>query len=300
MKMEKRLLKLSAVGGLFFAVLGLAWGLGLNSEMLFFDGLYSLISLLLSLLAIFICSYMDKNDKINFPFGKETLRPIVVIIKSTVLILMCSISLINSLKTIFLGGNSIEISFAILYTIISIIGWGSIYLYMYVSSKKINSDILKAESNQWLMDGLISLGVFIGFILVLILKRTSLSFLCNYIDPLMVIISSSLFLKFPITSLCNSFKEVIRGKASDDIYDQITKVVKDIENEYSISESVTRVSKIGNMLRIEIDFILSKHSKIDTIEEMDKIRDRVEYSTNTINLKKWLNISFTRNRKWAV
>ena len=66
MKMEKRLLKLSAVGGLFFAVLGLAWGLGLNSEMLFFDGLYSLISLLLSLLAIFICSYMDKNDKINF------------------------------------------------------------------------------------------------------------------------------------------------------------------------------------------------------------------------------------------
>ena len=171
---------------------------------------------------------------------------------------------------------------------------------MYISSKKLNSDILKAESNQWLMDGLISLGVFIGFILVLILKRTSLSFLCNYVDPLMVIISSSFFLKFPLTSMCNSFNEVIQGKASDDIYDQITKVVKDIENEYGISESVTRVSKVGNMLRIEIDFILSKHSKINTIEEMDKIRDKVDYSTNSINLKKWLNISFTKNRKWAV
>lgn len=300
MKIEKRLLKLSAAGGLFFAVLGLAWGIGLNSEMLFFDGLYSLVSLLLSVITIFICSYMDKKDRINFPFGKESLRPIVVIIKSIVLVLMCLISLFNSLKTILIGGNSIDISFAIIYTIISIIGCGSIYIYMYISSKKLNSDILKAESNQWLMDGLISLGVFIGFILVLILKRTSLSFLCNYVDPLMVIISSSFFLKFPLASMCNSFNEVIQGKASDDIYDQITKIVKDIENEYGISESVTRVSKVGNMLRIEIDFILSKHSKINTIEEMDQIRDKVDYSTNSINLKKWLNISFTKNRKWAV
>lgn len=300
MKTEKRLLKMSAAGGLFFAFLGLAWGIGLNSEMLFFDGIYSLISLLLSLLAILLCSYMDKNDKINFPFGKETLRPIVVTIKSIILILMCLISLINSLKTILLGGNTIEINFAIIYTIISIIGCGSIYLYMCISSKKLNSDILKAESNQWLMDGLISFGVLIGFILVIVLKKTSLNFLCNYIDPMMVIVSSSIFLKFPITSLRKSFKEVIQGRASDEIYEQITKVVKDIENEYNISESITRVSKIGNMLRIEIDFILSKHSKINTIEEMDKIRSIVDYSTNTIKLNKWLNISFTRNRKWAV
>ena len=54
--------------GLFFAVLGVAWGVIIDSSMIIFDGLYSLISLFLSVLAICITRYINKNDfeKISF------------------------------------------------------------------------------------------------------------------------------------------------------------------------------------------------------------------------------------------
>lgn len=300
MKKENMLLKLSALGGLFFALLGLGWGVAIDSEMIIFDGLYSLISLFLSLIAIKVCSFMDKSDKINFPFGKENLNPILIIIKSIVLIIMCSISLFNSFKTLISGGNPVNTSFAIIYTIVSIVGCGSIYIYMKIASKKFNSDILKVESMQWLMDGLISLGVFIGFIIVIIIENTFLNYLSNYIDPLMVIITSIIFLKLPFKSLIQAFKELILVKANDDINNHINEVVKNIETEYNFEDSIVRVSKTGNSIRIEIDFIFNNSSKLKSLDEMDKIRELIFKHTNNIKYNKWLNISFTGNREWVI
>ena len=73
MKSEKNMLALSAIGALFFAVLGVAWGIIIDSSMIIFDGLYSLISLFLSVLAICVTRYINKSDFEKFPFGKWVL-----------------------------------------------------------------------------------------------------------------------------------------------------------------------------------------------------------------------------------
>ncbi len=296
MKNENQLLKLSALGGLFFTSLGIGWGLVIDSEMIRFDGIYSLISLLLSMMAIYICSFIAKKDKINFPFGKEMLSPIVIIIKSIVLIIMCSISLLNSLKTMVSGGNSVDASFAITYTIVSIIGCSVIYLYMKRAGKKLNSDILRVESSQWLMDTSIS----IGFIMIIIIGNTRLSYLSRYVDSLMVMISSIIFLRVPLATFIKAFKELILVKANDEINDCINKVVRNIENEYKFEESITRVSKTGNSLRIEIDFIFNKNSNMKELKEMDVVRERINDLIQHIKYDKWLNVSFTGNKKWIV
>ena len=72
MKTEKNVLMLSAAGGLFFAVLGLAWGIIIQSSRIMFDGLYSLVSLFISILAIWISNFIQKKDFEKFPFGKGT------------------------------------------------------------------------------------------------------------------------------------------------------------------------------------------------------------------------------------
>ncbi|MEG0306513.1 MAG: cation diffusion facilitator family transporter [Clostridium sp.] len=300
MKTESKLLKLSALGGLFFALIGIGWGLFIDSEMIRFDGIYSLISLFLSMMSIYICGFMEKKDKINFPFGKETLGPIVVAFKSIALIVMCLISLSNSFQTILVGGNPVDTGFAIVYTVISIIGCTGVYLYMKKTGKKLNSDILKAESSQWLMDTLISVGVFIGFIIVLAIENTSISYLSKYVDPVMVIITSLIFLKVPITTLIKSFKEIILVKANDEINDDINKIVKSIEREYNFEDSITRVSKTGTSLRIEIDFVFNDKTKMEDLKEMDAVREKIDKRTKHIEYDKWLNVSFTGNRKWVV
>lgn len=300
MKAESKMLRYSAIGGLFFAILGIAWGWAIQSEMIKFDGLYSLVSLGLALFAIIAANFINKKDFKKYPFGKYNLEPIIVIIKSIVLLVMCSISMISAIKQVFNGGNSVEEGFALSYALVSSIGCTGIYLYIRKLSKNLNSEIVKAESNQWLMDSMLSVAVLLGFLISILFKHMGFDYLSKYIDPGMVILSSSIFLKMPITSIMESFKELIYSSANDDINFDINNLVKEIEEEYRLEESVARVAKVGRELRIEIDFIVSNDSKIKSIDDMDKVREFIDKNTNHFDLKKWLNISFTKNKKWAI
>lgn len=300
MKSEKNTLMLSASGALFFAVLGVVWGIVIDSSMIVFDGLYSLISLFLSILAIFITGYISKNDFEKFPFGKRVLEPITVAFNSIVLTVMCSITFINSAKEILTGGKAVDAELALGYSIISILGCLIVYRTLARNNKKICSDIIKAESNQWLMDTLVSVAVLVGFLICTILDKTSLAYLSKYIDPLMVVITSAIFIRVPITTLIKSFKEILNRNADKDINDEIYTIVKDVEKEYNFEDSITRVSKIGKELRIEIDFVFNEQSKLNKLEEMDKVREYVYRSMSNIQLDKWLNVNFTGDKKWAI
>ena len=268
--------------------------------MISFDGLYSLISLGLALFALIATNFINKKDFKNYPFGKSTLEPIIVIIKSIVLLIMCLISLFSAITQVLNGGNNVEEGFALGYALISSVGCTWVYLYMKKSSKNINSEIVNAESNQWLMDAMLSVGVLVGFVISIFLKHIGLATLSKYVDPGMVILSSSIFLKMPITSTIESFKELINSTADDEINGDIKNLVKEIEMEYELEDSVARVAKVGRELRIEIDFIVSNNSKIKSVEDMDKVREFIDNNTNHFDLKKWLNISFTKNKKWAI
>ena len=300
MKLENKILKLSVIGALFFALFGIAWGWEIKSDMIIFDGLYSFISVVLSMLSLYINNYMAKRDFEKFPFGKHILEPIVISIKSLIIAIMCSYSLIEAIKTLMNGGNSLEFGLALIYSIVSVLGCGIISFYMKEQEKKINSELIKAECTQWFMDTALSTAVLVGFIIAMVLARTKLKSLNPYIDPFMTIVVSLVCIRIPIKTFIESFKEVICVKANDEINDDIYVLVKGIEEEYNFEESITRVSKVGRELRIEIDFVYNKDSKLKTLDQMDNVREEINDAIKHIDYNKWLNVSFTGNKKWAV
>lgn len=267
--------------------------------MITFDGLYSFVSLGLALLAICVTNFINKNDFKKYPFGKAMLEPILVIIKSLVLLITCIINMFSSMKEILNGGNDVSAEFALGYALISSIGCTIVYMYMRRASKNLNSEIVNVESNQWFMDAMLSVGVLVGFLVSIALKFIGLESLASYVDPAMVILSSTIFLKMPISSVIEAFKEITNSKADDDINDDIDILIKKIQEEYKL-DSVTRVAKVGSELRIEIDFIVLKDSTIKSIDDMDKLREIIDRNTNHFDMKKWMNISFTKNKKWAI
>ena len=300
MKLENRILKISVVGALFFALFGIAWGWAIDSDMIIFDGLYSFISVILSMLSLYINNYMAKRDFEKFPFGKHILEPIVISIKSLIIAIMCLYSLVGAIKTIASGGNNLEISLVLIYSIVSVIGCGAISFYMKIKEKKLSSELIKAESTQWFMDTALSTAVLVAFLIAMLLENTKLNFLNSYVDPFMTLIVSILCIRIPIRSFIESFKEVICVKADDEINDDIYVLVKEIEEEYNFEESITRVSKVGRELRIEIDFIYNKDSKLKTLDQMDNVREEINDAIKHIDYKKWLNVYFTGNKKWAI
>ncbi len=300
MKSEKNMLAFSAAGGLFFAVLGIVWGAAVRSDMIMFDGLYSLISLFLSILALYISNYIKKSDFDKFPFGKGVLEPIMVAFQSIVLIIMCLVTLVDGVKELIAGGNNVDAGLALMYSLISTVGCGLSYYILNKSGRKISSEIVNSESNQWLMDTILSAAVLVGFLIVAIISKTQYIFLTKYIDSIMVIASSLFFIKVPIKTLNKCFGEIINRNADKDINDKIYTIVKDIEEEYKFEDSITRVSKVGRELRIEIDFVFNEESRLKELEEMDKVREEVYTGIKSIKLNKWLNVNFTADRKWAV
>ena len=300
METESYLLKISTLGTLFFAVLGIAWGWTVKSEMILFDGMYSLGGVILSLLALIGSIYINKKDYENYPFGKRMIEPLIVIIKSLAIFIMCIYSLTGSIKELITGGNEVQYGYALIYALISTLGCGIAYFFLKKKGKAINSSLVNIESSQWLMDTLLSLGVLVGFLIANILQHTEFIWFNKYLDPLMVIICSSVFIKMPIKSFSDGLKEILEFKADDSITLEIDKLVEGIEREYNFEDTITRVSKTGNDLRIEIDFIYNEESNIKVLDEMDSLREKIFNSLSHINYEKWLNVSFTKDKKWAI
>ena len=300
MKLENKILKISMVGALFFALFGIAWGWTAQSEMIIFDGLYSFISLALTMLSLYINNFIAKKELDKYPFGKYILEPLVISLKSLIIGGMCLYSLIGAIQDIVNGGNSVEYGSALIYSIVSVIGCGGVYIFMKKKGDKISSELIKVEASQWLMDTLLSIGVLVGFVIAMILRNTRFSGLNVYIDPMMVIMVSVVFIKMPVQSFINAFKEILCVKADDEINDDIYLIVKEIEKEYKFEDSISRVSKIGGELRIEIDFIYNEESKLKDLDQMDCVREKVYDAIKHINYNKWLNVSFTGDKKWAI
>lgn len=300
METESYLLKISTLGTLFFAVLGIAWGWTVKSEMILFDGMYSLGGVILSLLALMGSIYINKKDYEKYPFGKKMIEPLIVIIKSLAIFIMCIYSLTGSIKDLINGGNEVQYGYALIYALISTLGCGIAYFFLKKKGKAINSSLVNIESSQWLMDTLLSMGVLVGFLIANIIKHTEFIWFNKYLDPLMVIICSSVFIKMPIKSFGDGLKELLEFKADDSITLEIDKLVEGIEREYKFEDTITRVSKTGNDLRIEIDFIYNEESNIKALDEMDSLREKIFNSLSHINYEKWLNVSFTKDKKWAI
>lgn len=108
MKLENKILKISMVGALFFALFGIAWGWTAQSEMIIFDGLYSFISLALTMLSLYINNFIAKKELDKYPFGKYILEPLVISFKSLIIGGMCLYSLIGAIQDVVHGGNTVE------------------------------------------------------------------------------------------------------------------------------------------------------------------------------------------------
>lgn len=293
---ESRILEFSIIGTIFFAVFGVIWGMFIKSKMIVFDGLYSLVSVGLSLLSLYVCNFIKVNNNKKFPFGKYILEPLVISINSVVIIIMCLVSLVDAIKVLVGGGNAVSPGLAIVYSVVSTVGSIFVYRFILREGRKQHSELIKLEGIQWLIDGAISAAVLGGFILAVIVGRTSFAHLTKYIDPIMVIVTSLLCLKVPIKTFWNSFKEIIGGTVPQDINNSVKKSVNGIKEEYNFYEAVTKVLKIGRSVRIEVDFIFDKDSNIKDLEEMDMIREKLNNEIEALNYYKNINVLFTADK----
>ena len=136
---ERSLLRFSVWMGVLFAVLGISWGLAIQSGVILFDGIYSGFSIILSMLSIVALrmvtmadNHMHKSDDDHFQFGRMAFEPLVVALKSIVIVGVCVYGIVTSAIHILHGGSTSTSlpMLGMLYAVVSIAACVSSWLYL--------------------------------------------------------------------------------------------------------------------------------------------------------------------------
>ncbi len=270
-KNENRVLTTSALLASGFAVMGMVLGLAVGSIVIVFDGVYSLVSLLLTLLSLAASYYINKPSKSVFPFGKAVLEPIVIAIKATVILIVVLFSLYSAISSLMSGGREVDTSVATIFGVVNVLGCGYAWWFMTKRSRRFSSGLIEAEKKQWQMDTLLSVAVTLGFVAAWFVSISPFSQYAVYADPMMMVLMGFYFLKVPFDMLCGALRELLMMAPSKELCQVVGKDVLEIDKISDHQLKVAGITKVGQELRVNVDLHVDDDTlQLDTLEQTRK------------------------------
>ena len=285
-------------------MLSTVWGIALGSSMIVFDGLYSFVSIGLSVLAVLALRFTSRGSRRTLSLGPGGRRAAVVVIKAATLGALCVYAAIGGVIDLVHGGREISALSAVIYAVVATLGGLVVGLLLRRATRPDRpgasaSDLVRAESAEWLGDTLLSAGVLVGFGVALALVAAGRADLAAYIDPGMVVLVSLLFLKVPAKLIIGGMREIMSMSPPAEVLSGLQAVVSEIETRFGFAESFLRASKVGARMDIEIDYVLGEDSTVQTVAECDQVRQELHDRLADLGYGQSTVVSFTTDRRWA-
>lgn len=294
-----KVLTYSVIFTIIFTVVALGVGLLTSSQVILFDGIFNLVGVALTYLSIISMKFIKKKDSWNYPFGKETFEPFIVITQYCIILFVCMSNITTAVQVILEGGRAINISSGILYGMFAAIYNLLVFGYLKFLTRVHFTAIAEVEIAQWKFGTLLSGTILLGFSLAWLLERTPLVAYQNFIDPVLTIIITIAFIKTAILSITKCVKELLLATPEKEITVTIMEKIDLIKGNYDYLDRVLRLGKVGGKIILEIDYVIEQGSDLDSISKQDELRDQVTYALAEIPYEKWININFIGDIKWA-
>jgi len=280
--------------GLIYSIMSIVCGWLFHSSIIMLDGFFTIISTVMSLVSLYIAKYIQKEDFVNFPFGKEVLAPLIVMI-NYIIILIVSVIGINDALAGMIMDHTIETDYVVglVYAVISM--FTCLVVVKLLARGAGSHQLITVEIKQWRFGMFFSLGVLVSFIVALLLEGLGYHRLSRLIDPLVSIGITLSFMVIAFKEIKQSLREVLNGTPKLAIKEKITSIITHSFSGYCIKQRVIRTAKVGDRLIVEIDVVITPDTVLDTVLEQDKLRHRLQtYLTAACHSHNiWLNLNFT-------
>ncbi|RUO32016.1 hypothetical protein CWE12_03240 [Aliidiomarina sedimenti] len=296
---EDRLIFMSAMMSLAFAVAGTAIGLWLQSSIIIFDGLFSFISLGLSLISLVAGRYIRRINEARYPFGKSIIQPITLVFKYLAIFGLCVLSIVEGVETLASGGRFLDFNQAFVYSAVASVLCLLAFRFIRNRTQPEHSDLLIAEQREWLLDTGLSVMLTLGFALAIIAMWLGFERFALYIDPLMLVLAALFFIRIPIRGMLEAGKEVLGLKVADDLELDVRIHVEEIVLRYAFKDYYLRLQKVGSTVYLEIDFIVEPSQSNLSIHQQDDIRAELYRDIRVFPYRWWYTVSFTADEQWA-
>lgn len=253
-KIEKRILWISFISGLIFAISELILAVSTHSQSVLMDGVYDTIELVLIIGTLFLTPLFYKKIDEKRPFGYGQIESLYVVIKG---IMMISVSIglcLNTIKLALNGGNEVDhgtiFVIEIIYGIMNFIT----LLILKKFNKNISSLSVDIQIKGWEVDVLYSFGMALAFFVALLLKGTFLSPILPYFDQIIAVIIIVCTLPTLINTVIKAIRNMFLFAPSSNTINTIKKRTEKVITKYPYQTTFYDVTKVGRRLWISVYF----------------------------------------------
>ena len=293
---EQRLLKLSIALTLAVGAVGVVCGLWVHSQAIVFDGMYSLVDVVLTTGSLAVSRLVASEGSHHFQYGYWHLEPLVEVFGGAILALACVYAGINAVTGLIGGGHAVEFGFGALWAaILSIIGL-AMALFMRGHAKRMQSGLLALDSRTWLVSGLLSLALLIGFGLAIAIEGTALARWIPYLDSIILLCIALAMLPVPMRSTWRAAREVLQV-APMELDDTVNRTIRDVVAQHGFLDFNSHVAKVGRARFVEVH-ILVPHDHGLSMDGADEIRRDIAHRLGAQTPQFWLTVDFTADPTW--
>lgn len=275
---------------------GLVCGLFSGSMAIIFDGLFSGIDAMMTLVMIQVARLVRREADVRHQFGYWHFEPLVLALNSCVLVLLCTYAFVNAVMGLLNGGHIPELGVALGYSGLVSVGCIAMYLYQGMANRELKSDLVRLDMQGWLISGVISLALLLSFGIALLLRGTRFESFAAIADPLILALLAPIVVIAPIRIARRAFREVF----------MITPPGLDLHVRTALDEVAGRRGFVGytsystNVGRAEFVelYIRLPGDSPARVTDMDALRQEIETALGESRRERWLTIAFTADPRW--
>lgn len=250
---SKHVTLISIYLNVFLSIIKMFFGYVSYSQALFADGVHSLSDLMTDALVLIAAKFGSKQPDLEHPYGHgriETIATVLVaIILGAVGIFIAYDAFLDILRNKHLN---VPGTTAMIVAAISVLSKESLYHYMSGISKRVHSNLLRANAWHNRSDAFVSLIVLIGII--------GAKFGWHYMDAVAAIIVAVLIVKMSIDMIWHSIRELIDTGVEPELLKDIRKTIHTIPGVESVHQLRTR--SLGGHVFIDVHVIVDPHISV--------------------------------------
>jgi cation diffusion facilitator family transporter len=249
-----------------------AGGLAVDSITMIIDSAASLIMVGTGFLMFFAVSKIHRPPDEFFNFGYDKYEPFTVVGQGFLIIATCVIGVKFAIQDLIHPEEIKNFYIPVIATAVTgLIGF-CIFLYVRRESEETGSNLLKMASVHWRADCSMALGLFLGFLLGLVLTSMGKTSFTRYIDPVMTILLAGYLLREPLEAVIKSSRELLDAVPDGKIREKIKSIV-DEHSPGSLGSHRVRTRKAGERVFVDVRFDVDPAM---TAENLAEISSRFE------------------------
>ena len=295
MSAETRALRLSAIGALFLAALGIAFAWFTASGAILLDGFFNLIAFVMGLLSLKVTGLLQQPDDERFHFGYAFFEPFLNTIKGLITVAVAAFAGASAVDALLHGGRELVLGPAVGYAVVATVVCAMVGLVQVRVAKRVDSPLVEVDARTWGLNAAVSAVVAVAFFVAFLLQNSRWSWLVPYVDPALVLGLVVVAIPIPTRIVVHSVGELLYAAPDPAVQQRVRDAFSEAVASYQFPRTSLRMVRVGRYFYVLNHILVTGEFRVGRVRELDDVRRRVRDAIQAVERSLVIDTVFTED-----